>query len=377
MPFTLGDIENDCLANLGSQNPPANYGVGTSTYPVWTSVQGIPRFSQGLIDAAINRSAQKAISDLRYTGLVEYTYTFATMSQVYAYPIPMGSVAQATMSFAGTPVTGKTVTITVAGTPVVYTMTSADTSIAQMVSHIISALNASTLYTAGTITLVSPAINSVNGVVLTSAVNGLAGNALTFTVASNTSSVTVTTSGATFTGGTATNPNLMELRRLQYQPQGQVYRRDELAGIRLVSWEDFSQATGGGYLKQFSFGTEPNLVSLIPSRTSIEFFPGPASTGDLVTLHYVPAMTTGTGQPLLVNQTDVVPLPDDCRDLVLHGAMEIIWPVASEFGMQKTAREARMEEAQRIREQWSHGSSGESQRIIDGDVARCSIGFYP
>lgn len=378
MPFTLGDCENDCLANLGSQNPAPNYGIGgASTYPVWMGVQGLPRFSQGLIDTAVNRSVQKILSQLRYTDLVNFSYTFASVSQIYAYPVPMGSVAQASVSFRGNPAAGIAITITVGGTAVVYNTTAADTSVAQLVSHVISALNTSVLVTTGIITLVSPIINAVNGITLTSAVNGIAGNALTLTATSSSGAVTVIASGANFAGGTATNPNCIELRRLSYQPQGQVYRRDELAGIRLVSWQEFSQATGGGYLKQFSYGTEPNLVALTPDRKSLEFFPGPSQTGDLIKLYYVPSMTTGTNQPVLVNQTDIVPLPDDLRDLVVLGAMVWLWPIANEFGMQEKSLGQFAAEMLRIREEWGRGSAGERQQIIDVYAARSMFGYTP
>lgn len=368
MSFTLGDCENDILSLLGSQNPPANYGVGGVTaYPLWASIQGTPRFNQGVLDNAINRSLQRVISGLNDLDIINYSFTFGTTSQVYKYAMPQNSVAQGSVAFTGAPKgSGVTVTVTIGGYAVVYATTASDTSLANLVSHIMTAINASTAVTSGAIVQVSPQLNAINTITLTAAANGVAGNAITLSATSSNGAVIgASVSGSTLTGGTASNPNIQQLRRVYYQPQGQLYQRENAAGSRLIAWGEFLEATAGGYLAQFSFATEPDYISLSPDRQWLNFWPGPASTGDLVTVEYVPAATASTGQPVLVNQTDIVPLPDDLRDLLVLGAMYWVWPVAGQFGLRaETVTEFKAELA-RIREDWSKASAGESQRIVD------------
>lgn len=365
MPFTLGDIENDALSLLGSQNPPPNYGSGgVLTYPSWGGVQGVPRFSQGLIDSSINRSLQKIISGLADLDILNFTLTFVTSAQISQYTMPQPNVAQATLTVSGAPTgAGVTLTVTINGTPIVYTTNALDSTIPQVQSQLITAINNSSVVTGGTIVPVSPLVNSLNAIVLSAATNGTAGNAITISASSsNTAKVALTVSGATFAGGTATNPNVQQIRRVNYQPQGLGFTREFAPGGRLISWETYQEYIVGG---QFSFGTGADYISLSPDRKTLNFAPGPASSGDIVTVEYVPAVTVSTGQPLLTNQTDVVPLPDDMRDLCALGTMYWLWPVAGQFGLRKDVLQEFREELQRIRYDWRKGSAGESQRIIE------------
>lgn len=368
MPFTLGDCENDALSLLGSQNPPPNFGAGgVNSYPNWMGVQGVPRFSQGLLDSSFNRSLQKIISGLSDLDILNYSVTFVTTSQTYQYAMPQSSVAQATLKVGGVPTgAGVVLTITVAGVPIVYTTVSTDTSLSQVFSHLISAINTSSVVTSGTIVQVSPLSNAINSIIISAGSNGIAGNAITLAAtSSNSPKVNFTLSGSTLSGGTSSNPNVQQLRRVFYQPQGQLYTRENAPGIRLISWEEFQSNTASGFLAPFAFGTEPDYIALSPDRRALNFFPGPALSGDLVTIEYTPAATASTGQPLLVNQTDVVPLPDDMRDMMVLNAMYWIWPVAGQFGLRKEALQEFKEEMMRIRADWSKGSAGESQRIVD------------
>lgn len=377
MPFTLGDVENDVLNLLGSNNPPAAYAVGGgSSYPNWEAVVGQPRFDQGLIDNAVNRSVAKIISRVNDLQIVNFSYTFTSTAQVYGYAVPGGSVAQGQLVFTGNPAgAGVTLTITIGATTITYATQSTDTSLAQLVSHLISAINASAAVTGGTIVQVSIAPNTANTLIITAAASGLAGNSIALTGSSTSGTIVVTPSAATLIGGTASNPLIQQIRRVFYQPVGMNYRREKMPGARLLPWDEFQQLTAGGWLKPFSFAMEPDYCSLSPSRDTLEFFPGPASTGDLITLEYVPQMTTGTSEPLLTTQTSEVPLPDDFRDLVVHGAMVWMWPVAGEIGLRAESLKLFDLELARLRTDWANATAGEKMTIQDAATARLATGW--
>jgi hypothetical protein len=374
--FTLGDIENDVLRETGSQNPPARYGVGgVSSYPAWDATQGFPLLPQGLIDTAINNSVQKCISGLRWTDLVDFSYTFATNSMQYIYPFPGPSNAQGYFTVSGNPTPGISLSISIGGATKFYTTTDADTSAGILLGHLIEQINDFYPVTNNIVYPLCQKMGMLNAAQITARATGVAGNTVSLAVSSGSSSIVVGVSGAKLSGGISSNPTSMELRRLSYVPFGQNYRRDELAGIRLVSWEALSQETASGYSKAYSFSTEPYMISLTPDRKNLQFYPGPSSDGDLVTVHYVPTMTlsTGLGSPYLSLQTDVVPLPDDCRDLVLLGAMQWVWPVMQEFGKTAEVKQEFVAELNRIRYEWERGSSGDTQRMVDSDLARSSL----
>jgi N6-adenosine-specific RNA methylase IME4 len=74
-------------------------------------------------------------------------------------------------------------------------------------------------------------------------------------------------------------------------------------------------------------------------------------------------------------QTDVVPLPDDLRDLVVTGALVWLWPVAGQMGLKRESMNEFQAELQRIRLDWSKGSAGQSQRILDAIDERMASGW--
>ena len=371
MPFALGDVENDCLIFLGSSNPLPNYGG----YPNFAGAVTPLRYSQQLIDTAVNRSVQRILSGLRDIDLVQFSYTFPTTSQIYKYAIPQGNVAQGNISFAGTPTAGATITVTVGGTPYTYTITSSTTSLSTLVANVISGINQSAIVTGNIVVPVSPMLNTVNTIIFTAPATGTAGNAITLAVISSNPSITVTRSGATLTGGTASSPNVVLPKRVYYQPYAMIYQREKAPGNRLISWEKFQLLNGGGYMQPYSFAVEPDFVTITPDRQFLQFWPGPVSTGDLVTFSYVPSLTTSTGQPVLVNQSDIVPLPDDLRDLVTLGAMMWLYPAMREFGLLKEAKQQFNEEMLRVRYEWQNLSAGDNPQIIDAGEAQAASGW--
>jgi hypothetical protein len=332
-----------------------------------------------MIDTAVNQAVSRIIRGLNDTGLINFKFTFPTQTQQFRYPIPQGNVAQGSVVFSGIARAGVNLSITVGGQSVTYTTQAGDTNLAIIVAKFLSILNASTI-TSSIVGLVSPQVNTVNTIVFSARASGTAGNAITLAATSSDvlpNPLTITPSAATLSGGTATSPLIMQVRRVLYQPYGMPYVREKVPGARLVSWSKFQQMNGAGYLEAFSFSQEPDVCAVTPTRDALHFFPAPVSAGDLVTLHYSPQLTLGTGEPFLTAQSDVVPLPDEMRDLVLTGAMIRMWPIAGEHGMAQNAMAMFKAELEETRQQWEMASSGETLQITDVRDVLAQTGWYP
>jgi hypothetical protein len=380
MAFTLGDVENDCLAELGSTNPSPNFGASNApAYPNWASGAMPMRFPQYMVDQAIIQAVDRIIRGLVDTGLITFSFTFPSVSQQFRYTIPQGNLSQGTVAFSGTPRAGIVLTLTIGGVPITYTTTANDTSLPAVTAKFLALINASAV-SSTVITQVSPMVNLVNTLVLSAPQSGSAGNAVTLAASSSDTGaqpLTMTVSGPTLTGGTDTSPGIMQVRRVYYQPFGMPYIREKMPGARLISWTRFQQMTGGGYLSAFSFSQEPEYCAIDASdRSSLQFFPAPVASGDLITVTYVPQMTSNTGDPMLVNQGDIIPLPDEMRDLVKIGALMRLWPVDGEFALRREYAAMFKEELSRTREDWEKSNSGETLQITNADDIVSVTGQY-
>lgn len=379
MSFSLGDIENDVLAVLGSTNPQPNFGLlGSPTYPNWGAISSPARFPQAMIDTAVNLAVEKVIRGLSDTDRITFGFTFPTISGQYSYVIPQGNVAQGNLVLTGTPRAGVNLTLTIGGSSIVYTTTPADTSLGGIIARLISLINASSVITA-VVMPVSPQTNSLNTILFTAPATGVAGNAITLAASSSDAfpnPLTLTTSDVTLTGGTAASPLIMQVRRVWYQPYGMPYLREMVPGGRLIAWSKFQQLNAAGYLSAYSFGSEPEVCSVAPSACALDFYPATMSAGDLVTVTYVPQLTYGTGAPYLINQSDVIPLPDEMRDLVLTATMIRMWPVAGEWGLRTAAIAEFKSELERTRQQWESRSSGETLQITDIRDVQANTGWW-
>lgn len=331
-----------------------------------------------MIDTAINLAVEKIIRGLSDTDRITFGFTFPSVSMQYSYTMPQGNVAQGNFVLSGTPRSGVNLTLTIGGIAVTYTTTSGDTSLAGITAKLLSLINANRTITS-IISPVSPQINTINTIIVTAPLSGLAGNSITLAASSSdvlTNPLTVTPSGANLAGGTAFSPLIMQVRRVWYQPYGMPYQREKVPGGRLIAWSKFQQLTQGGYLQAFAFAQEPDVCSVAPGNCALEFFPAPTSSGDLITVNYVPALTYATGAPYLVNQSDIVPLPDEMRDLVLTATMIRMWPVAGEWGLRAAAIQEFKAELERTRQQWESRSAGETLQITDIRDVQANTGWW-
>jgi hypothetical protein len=304
-----------------------------------------------MVDNAINRSIQRVLDDMGDLSLLRFSYKFTSSAMVYQYALPLGNVAQGTLTLTGpaTPPAGVLFTVTIGGTVITYTSLTSDASLPQLLASLTTKINASTVVTSGTVIVpVSPAGNAANQLSVTAAVQGVAGNAVTLTSTSSSGTLVLTASGATLTGGTAASPLVRMVHRVRYNPQGLPYNRDMIPGAKLIAYDTYQRITGAGYLQPYSFGTEPQYCTISPSRQFINFFPGPNTTGDIITVEYAPLLTAGTNAAPLVNETDVpFGVMEDWYDAIVYGACMWLWPVAREMGARDDYRKMYMEEIAR------------------------------
>ncbi len=117
-----------------------------------------------------------------------------------------------------------------------------------------------------------------------------------------------------------------EVARIYYMPVGLPYSREFDPGVEFTSWQEFQRITGQGYLRPYSFGTQPTLCAIDPQRQNIVFYPGSANAGDTVQVQYVPLPTpTGTGCPTLVAETDTPITKSDTHIAIAYRALAELW----------------------------------------------------
>ncbi len=356
----LSDLESQVLMAL--QMPYANPG-GTVTW------QG--EFPQNQVDFAINRAYTRLVSDIGDLELCTQTIIIPTISQQYAYTVQsnatktaIGSYASATVTFTGTVAAGQTPQIAINGTLFSYTVLSTDT-LASIAQAFIAKINASTLVLpTGTILQpVTPTLNTASNVLTLYA--GATGTSTCTLSAASSGTLTVTASIGLLSGGTTANQPIRTLRRVWYQPLGQLYRLELEPGARLISWESFNRKTGASYMLSFSASTQPDYCALDPTRQQLYVFPGPYTTGDQITLEYCPIITTNTAIPAtnwgyLNNATDVPMLPEDAQDAIWIGAVSFLQPKAREVATGKLYGDLYKDEVQRIKDNYTRDSAGDA-----------------
>lgn len=173
----------------------------------------------------------------------------------------------------------------------------------------------------------------------------------------------------------ATQPAIRMVRRVFYQPLGIPYALELEPGARLISWAEFERVTGAGYLQPFSFAQQPEVCAVSPDRKSIQFYPGPTTTGDTITVNYAPIPTAGTSVPPLSNATDVPVLPDDCSEAIVFWALTLLWPKQREFAAREVYAKNYREEIQRLRDTYARSSAGDKLQITDPGTILASSGF--
>ncbi len=125
-----------------------------------------------------------------------------------------------------------------------------------------------------------------------------------------------------------------EVARVYYMPLGLPYSREFDPGIEFTSWENFQQTTGQGYLRPYSFGTQPVMCAIDPQRQNLVFYPGSASAGDTITVQYTPLPTAGAmGCPTLVAETDTPITKSDTHIAIAYRALAELWMKNREQGV--------------------------------------------
>lgn len=373
----LADIENIILTEL--QEPNVNFG-SQPTYAVGAN------YSQATVDFAINRAYAKTLADLGDIVLQTQVLTFPSVSQQYAYAVPIGQAASGTITTVlGTGgLSGVVLTATINGTAVTYTCNSNDgalTALTQLAANV----NANTTLVVNASPVLTPmqqVLNAASSFTVQAFTPGTAGNSITLTVgSSNSTKISIAASGATLSGGTAASPVLRSVRSVNYQPLGLTYSLRRAPGVRLISWEEYQRKLVDGYMQYFSAGQFPDYVAMNTTRTKLHLYPTPYESGDTITFEYAPQLTNNAGiaatsYGYLANSTDVPLLPEDAQDLIWMYACFILWPKSREMGTGQLYKQQYQEKLTQVLENYMQASAGASFGIRDkGDLVGQGYGF--
>lgn len=347
-------------------------------------------FSQATVDWALNRGLTRFVSDLGDLELLTQVLQFPSQTGVYSYLLQnavgqpataIGSYATGSVIFTGTVAAGQTATVTIGGTAYSYTVPTSSTTIPQIIGALIQKINAGTqiLPNSTTLSPVNQALNTQSMLTLMAGAAGTAGNSTTLT-ASGSGSLTLTASGATFTGGTNANQPIRTVRRVFYQALGQLFRLELEPGARLISWEEFNRKTAAGYVLPFSFTTWPDYASVSPHRDHLFFYGAPSEYGDTITVEYAPIITSNSAIPAsnwgyLVNTTDIPLLPEDTQDCIWEWAVSILQPNAREVATGKLYRELYKEDLQMAKDNYTRDSAGDALILRPASDALATSGY--
>lgn len=332
-------------------------------------------YNQTAVDFAINRAYAKALDDLGDVTLATQVLKFPSVVGQYAYSVPIGQAASATVSTVmGTgPLTGVVLTTTINGTPVTYTCNANDGALSAL-TQLINNVNLNTTLVVSTSPLLTPCqqtLNAASTFTIQAFAPGTAGNAITLTVSSSASSkIAISASSSTLLGGTAASPNLRTVRRVYYQPVGLTYNLSRAPGVRLISWDEYQQKLVDGYLQYFSAGQFPDAVAMNTLRTKLHLYPTPYQSGDTITVEYAPQLTNNAGIPAsdygyLQGSTDVPLIPEDAQDLIWMYACFILWPKSREMGTAQLYKTMYQEKLTQVIENYMQPSVGASFGIRD------------
>lgn len=172
-------------------------------------------------------------------------------------------------------------------------------------------------------------------------------------------------------------PPLHRLAQVFYAPQGLMYNLEFEPGIRMLPWKEFQRYTAAGYLEQYSFGVQPEVCSVDPTRQNLWFYPGTANAGDVIQIKYIPIPTAGTDVPLLVNPTDSpIILPDDVQELIPYYALWKLLPRARDAAGAAFYKQMFLTEYERLKNDYLRASGANRMRFTDATADRASSGPY-
>lgn len=317
----LADFENDVLLMLqqpGAAFPNPNFVALTN-----------PQFSQQIVDFYINQGYARTLSDLADYDLTLVTASFGSQAYNGVYPFAQNG-------FGG--VTDLTSTIPL-GVPAPGLQAVAPASMTNVIVG--SYLNVGGFQAAGSEYVAVTAVT-----------------ATTFTARF------LYAHGAAAPIYQAVFPNIRQVRRCYYAPQGLGYTQEYMPGGDLIDWDEFQSYTDQGYLTSTSYATQPGKMAVTPDRKSLAMYSAPYLSGDIITVQYAPIPTPGADFcPTLVNQTDVSVLPEDCNEAVVQWALSRLWLRERQAGAASYSKSAYTDEINRIRDEYRRSSSGSSLRI--------------
>jgi hypothetical protein len=343
-------------------------------------------YAQSTLDFALNRAYAKTLADIGDIALESQVLTFPSVSQQYAYSVPIGQSASATVStvLGTTPLTGVVLTVTINGTPVTYTCNSTD-GVLSALTQLMNNVNLNTTLVVNASPVLTPcqqALNAASSFTIRAFIPGIAGNSITLTVSSsNAAKISIAASSATLLGGTAASPDIRTLRRIYYQPLGLTYNLSRAPGVRLISWDEYETKLVDGYMQSFSAGQFPDYVAMNSTRTKLHLYPTPYESGDTITFEYAPQLTNNASIPAtsygyLSASTDVPLLPEDAQDLIWMYACYLLWPKARELGTAQLYKQMYQEKLTQVIENYMQASAGASFGIRDkSDLASQGYGF--
>jgi hypothetical protein len=171
--------------------------------------------------------------------------------------------------------------------------------------------------------------------------------------------------------------------RIYYKPFGLLYTLEFRPGTQLTSWANFQDITGQGFLRPYSFGTQPTWASIDPLRQNIFFYPGSARSGDTISVQYAPiptpyfnvsgVQTAPIGCPILVNETDTPVTPYDTHMAIYYYAMFILWQRARQMDAARASLADYKTEIADIKFNYTKIQHGDTIRI-EPFMDRLSIG---
>ena len=172
-------------------------------------------------------------------------------------------------------------------------------------------------------------------------------------------------------------PLIQRVSRIYYTPHGQIWTQEHEGGVRLISWQQFQRQNSFGYLRPFAFNIVPDYCAINPERTLICFWPGTATTGDTITVQYVPQLTAGTPFAPLANYTDTPLIPGEAQDMMVYWSTAMCWPKLREMQAAKEYEDRYYAERERVRDMLGPRSRGDTfrlQRAEDGVALSYPIG---
>ncbi len=315
----LGTMESEIIAEL--QQP----GSAFPGPPTWASLTN-PQYAQGIVDNYINRGYVRLMSDLVDWEIYLVRAVWPSIAMQAYYPLsPLTTSAAATTLG----------TNTTPGSQVVVTPPSL-TGIVQGCGLIVNPGGA----TEETIYVTSVA--APNATIFQ----------LNFPHASSEA-----LRGVVY-------PAVRQVRRFYYAPQELLYAQEYVPGGDLISWNEFQDYTGRGFLTPFSYATQPGKAAVTPNRQMIAVFSAPAASGDGIMIDYAPLPTAGADfVPTLVNETDTPVLPDDCCEAIVFWALSRLWMRERQAGASAAYLQLYLNEVERIRTEYRKNSAGDSMRF--------------